>query len=149
MDVADQIVVMNNGTVEQAGAPTRLYDHPATEFVMSFVGSANRIGSMLVRPHDVDISRFPVARATLAVVDRVVHLGFEVRVELTDADGSSLTAQLTRDQARTLHLSEHQTVYVRPRHAKVFGDNGVEPRDDETLPHLDVNAPAFPSAGNS
>src|ERR671914_1566725 len=59
MDVAEQIVVMNDGAVEQAGKPTDLYDHPETEFVMSFVGTANRIGSMLVRPHDVQLAHVP------------------------------------------------------------------------------------------
>ena len=59
MDVAEQIVVMNDGAVEQAGKPTDLYDHPETEFVMSFVGTANRIRETLVRPHDVQISHLP------------------------------------------------------------------------------------------
>ena len=59
MDVAEQIVVMNEGAIEQAGSPTDLYDHPETEFVMSFVGTANRIGSLLVRPHDVQLAHVP------------------------------------------------------------------------------------------
>ena len=60
MDVAEQIVVMNKGRVEQAGTPDELYDHPETEFVMSFVGTVNRIGERLVRPHDVES---PTSRA--------------------------------------------------------------------------------------
>src|SRR3954463_8968521 len=87
MDVAEQIVVMNEGAVEQAGAPTDLYDHPKTEFVMNFVGSANRIGERMVRPHDVEIRHLPADHAEEAMIDRIVHLGFEVRIEMTLADG--------------------------------------------------------------
>src|SRR5213592_232311 len=59
MDVAEQIVVMNEGQVEQAGAPRALYEHPETPFVMSFVGAVNRLGSLFVRPHDVEITHVP------------------------------------------------------------------------------------------
>jgi sulfate/thiosulfate transport system ATP-binding protein len=131
MDVAEQIVVMNEGAVEQAGKPTDLYDHPKTEFVMNFVGSANRIGDRLVRPHDVEIRHLPADRAEEAMIDRIVHLGFEVRIELTLADGSPLTAQLTRPQVEELELAERQIVYVLPSRAKVFDSNGGPPRTEE------------------
>ena len=131
MDVAEQIVVMNDGRVEQAGTPTDLYDHPATEFVMSFVGTANRIGEMLVRPHDVDIRHVPTERAEEAMIDRIVNLGFEVRIELTLADGNPLIAQLTRPQVEELELAEGQIVYVLPSRAKVFDANGASPRTEE------------------
>ena len=98
MDVAEQIVVMNEGAVEQAGNPTDLYDHPATEFVMSFVGTANRLDDKLVRPHDVQIAHIPSSGSVEAIIDRIVNLGFEVRLELTLGDGSPLVAQLTREQ---------------------------------------------------
>ena len=80
MDVAEQIVVMNDGRVEQAGTPTDLYDHPNTEFVMSFVGTANRIGSRLVRPHDVQLAHIATPHSEEAMIDRIVYLGFEVRL---------------------------------------------------------------------
>jgi sulfate transport system ATP-binding protein len=131
MDVAEQIVVMNDGAVEQAGKPTDLYDHPNTEFVMNFVGSANRIGDRLVRPHDVEISHIPSERAEEAMIDRIVHLGFEVRIEMTLADGSPLTAQLTRAQVEELELAERQIVYVKPSRARVFDSNGGAPRTEE------------------
>jgi sulfate transport system ATP-binding protein len=131
MDVAEQIVVMNEGAVEQAGSPTDLYDHPATEFVMSFVGTANRIGSLLVRPHDVTIAHIRTPNAEEAMIERIVHLGFEVRVELTLADGSPLIAQLTRSQVEQLELLERQIVYVLPSRAKVFDSNGASPRTEE------------------
>jgi sulfate transport system ATP-binding protein len=131
MDVAEQIVVMNEGGVEQAGRPTDLYDHPATEFVMSFVGTANRIGSLLVRPHDVEIGHIRTPNSEEAMIERIVHLGFEVRVELSLADGSPLVAQLTRSQVEQLELVERQIVYVLPSRAKVFDSNGSSPRTEE------------------
>jgi sulfate transport system ATP-binding protein len=131
MDVAGQIVVMNEGAVEQTGSPTDLYDHPNTEFVMGFVGSANRIGERLVRPHDVEIGHVPADRAEEAMIDRIVHLGFEVRIEMTFADGSPLTAQLTRAQVEELELVERQIVYVKPSRARVFDSNGGSPRTEE------------------
>ena len=131
MDVAEQIVVMNDGRVEQAGSPTDLYDHPSTEFVMSFVGTANKIGELLVRPHDVDIRHVPAERAEEAMIDRIVNLGFEVRIELTLADGNPLVAQLTRAQVEELELAERQIVYVLPSRAKVFDENGASPRTEE------------------
>jgi sulfate transport system ATP-binding protein len=131
MDVAEQIVVMNNGAVEQAGEPTDLYDHPATEFVMSFVGTANRIDEKLVRPHDVQLAHVPSPGAVEAMIDRIVNLGFEVRLELTLGDGQPLIAQLTRAQIEELELGEGQIVYVTPSRARVFDGNGSAPRTEE------------------
>ena len=131
MDVAEQIVVMNDGAVEQAGNPTDLYDHPATEFVMSFVGTANRLDDKLVRPHDVQIAHIPSPGSVEAIIDRIVNLGFEVRLELTLGDGSPLLAQLTREQIEQLELGEGQIVYVTPSRARVFDTNGAAPRTEE------------------
>jgi sulfate/thiosulfate transport system ATP-binding protein len=124
MDVAEQIVVMNHGKVEQAGAPNDLYDHPETEFVMSFVGEVNRRGSLFIRPHDVEISHVPGPSSEEALIERIVQLGFEVRVELTLADGDGLWAQLTRAEAQQLELAEGQIVYARPSRARVFDETG-------------------------
>jgi len=133
MDVAEQIVVMNEGRVEQAGKPTDLYDHPETEFVMSFVGTANRIGEALVRPHDVQISHVPHSSSEEAMIDRIVYLGFEVRIELTLADESPLIAQLTRAQVEELELTERQIVYVTAARARRFDSNGASPRTEELV----------------
>jgi sulfate/thiosulfate transport system ATP-binding protein len=130
MDVAEQIVVMNDGAVEQAGSPMDLYDHPQTEFVMSFVGTANRIGSLLVRPHDVALLHVKAPGSEEAMIDRIVHLGFEVRVEMTLADGAPLIAQLTREQVEELEIAEGQIVYAAPSRAKSFDSNG-QPRTEE------------------
>jgi sulfate/thiosulfate transport system ATP-binding protein len=120
MDVADQIVVMNAGRIEQTGAPRDLYEHPANEFVMTFVGPVNRLGNEFVRPHDLDLSLEPGDGSAEAMVERVVHLGFEVRVELLLHDGRQVSAQLSRDEAEPLELERGQIVYVRAARTKAF-----------------------------
>ena len=114
MEVADRIAVMSAGKVEQVGPPREIYDRPATEFVMGFVGPVSKLGERLVRPHDVSISLVSDGDSIEAMVARVVHLGFEVRVELVLPDGSSARAQLTRAQADELELDSGDIVYVRP-----------------------------------
>ncbi len=120
MDVADSVVVMNKGRVEQVAGPRELYDAPANEFVMSFVGQATRIDDTWVRPHDFELVLAPNGSTREAQVERVVHLGFEVRAELIRDDGEILAVQLTRDQAAQLELEQGQIVYVRPTHTTVF-----------------------------
>jgi sulfate transport system ATP-binding protein len=120
MEVAGQIVVLNAGRVEQVGSPRELYDEPANEFVMSFVGPVNRVGDTFVRPHDVEVRLEPEEGCSEAMVERVVHLGFEVRVELVRDDGEHLLVQLTQEEAEQLELEQGQIVYVRPRHETVF-----------------------------
>ena len=120
MEVADQIAVINRGKVEQVGAPRDLYEQPATEFVMSFVGPTTRVGESWVRPHDLEVLLSPAEGATEAMIERVVHLGFEVRVELVRADEEKIWAQLTRDQCEELELADGQIVYVRPASERVF-----------------------------
>jgi sulfate transport system ATP-binding protein len=121
MEVAGQIVVLNEGRVEQVGSPRELYEQPANEFVMSFVGPVNRLGDTFVRPHDVELLHEPNGDGSAeAMVERVVHLGFEVRVELVRDDGHDLTAQLTQEQAELLELERGQIVYVRPSRETSF-----------------------------
>jgi sulfate/thiosulfate transport system ATP-binding protein len=113
MELADQIVVISHGKVEQAGTPTELYDRPANDFVMNFIGPVTRLDGELVRPHDVQLLVEPTPSADEAVVERIVRLGFEVRVELTLADGQPVSAQLPRSEAEQLELREGDIVHVR------------------------------------
>ena len=113
MELADQIVVISHGRVEQTGTPTELYDAPANDFVMNFIGPVTRIDGELVRPHDVQLLVEATPSADEAVVDRIVRLGFEVRVELSLGDGQPVTAQLPRTEAEQLELREGDIVYVR------------------------------------
>jgi sulfate/thiosulfate transport system ATP-binding protein len=125
MDVAGQLVVMNQGRVEQSGSADDLYDKPANEFVMSFVGEVNRLGDDFVRPHDIEVVRDPDENTQEAMVQRIVALGFEIRVEFVLGDGTEVWAQLTRGEAQRLELREGQIAYLRPVHAKSF--NGSSP----------------------
>ena len=113
MELADQIVVISHGRVEQAGTPTELYDSPANDFVMNFIGPVTRLDGQLVRPHDVQLLVDAASGAEQAVVERIVRLGFEVRVELTLADGQPVSAQLPRNEAEQLELREGDIVHVR------------------------------------
>jgi sulfate transport system ATP-binding protein len=129
MDVAGQLVVMNEGRVEQSGTADDLYDHPANEFVMSFVGEVNQLGDHFVRPHDMEIVLDRDDRSQEGLVQRIVTLGFEVRVELVLSDGTEVWAQLTRAELQRLELREGQIAYLRPIQAKSF--NGSSPSNPD------------------
>jgi sulfate transport system ATP-binding protein len=141
LELSDSIVVMNKGSVEQVAPPRTLYDEPANEFVMSFVGPVNRLDDAWIRPHDVELRLEPngdLAGSVVGVaadarpktrafgatreaqVVRIVRLGFETRVELERDDGERLHAQLTRDEADQLELRQGDIVYVRMRRARTF-----------------------------
>jgi sulfate transport system ATP-binding protein len=140
MDVAGQLVVMNEGRVEQSGSADDLYDHPANEFVMSFVGEVNRLGDGFVRPHDMDVVLDPDENTEEAMVQRIVALGFEIRVEFVLADGTEVWAQLTRAELQKLELRQGQIVYLRPGKTKSF--SGDSPPDGGG-----ASTPRHPSSG--
>jgi sulfate transport system ATP-binding protein len=120
LELSDSIVVMNKGRVEQVASPRALYDEPANEFVMSFVGPTNRIDGAWVRPHDVELRHEPNGSTREAQIERIVRLGFETRVELVRDDGERLYAQLTRNEADELELDRGDIVYVRTRKERTF-----------------------------
>ncbi len=120
MEVADQVVLMDHGHIVQVGTPIELYEHPANEFVMTFVGPVNRLGDQFIRPHDIEIRRTPNEGMRSAVVERVLYLGFEVRVELALEDGRRVWAQVTRDEAQALGLEDGHLVYLRSSRARTF-----------------------------
>ncbi len=135
LDVADRIAVLNKGRIEQVGTPEDLYDRPANNFVMSFLGQVAKLNGLLVRPHDIRVGRDPSlaqaqasgtaesAGVTRAVVERVVHLGFEVKVELKNAaTGELFAAQITRGDSEALGLREGETVYVRATRVPTIAD---------------------------
>jgi sulfate/thiosulfate transport system ATP-binding protein len=122
MDLADQIVVMNRGRVEQTGGPLELYEQPANEFVMTFVGPVNRLGDTFIRPHDIEIRGDANGETRSAIVERIVHLGFEVRVELMLEDGRDVWVQVTREECERLCLERGAMVHVRPRRETTFSE---------------------------
>jgi sulfate transport system ATP-binding protein len=121
MEISDRVVVMNRGRVEQVATPQVLYDEPVNEFVMSFVGQANRFGASWVRPHDLEVTLEANGTTREAQIDRLANLGHEFRAELIRDDGERLTIQLSRDRVAELELEAGQIVYVRPRRETVFG----------------------------
>jgi sulfate transport system ATP-binding protein len=123
LEVADTVVVMNAGRVEQVAPPRELYDEPANAFVMSFVGPVNRLGETWVRPHDIEISHEPNGVTQEAQVERIVRLGFEVRVDLVRDDGERVHVQLTRNEAEVLELAPSDIVYVRTRRERTFSES--------------------------
>jgi len=149
-EVADQVVVMRQGQIEQVGTPQAVFEHPATPFVMDFLGNVNvfhgrvqeghahvgpfqiafhdyphaepRAATAYVRPHELEIERSPSSSAALR--GRIVQVnpaGAVVKVRLVE-DGSQneITVDLVRDRAHDLSLQIGETVYVRPRAARVF-----------------------------
>ncbi|MFM2064538.1 MAG: hypothetical protein RLZZ507_4209 [Cyanobacteriota bacterium] len=136
MEVSDEIVVMNKGKVEQVGTPAEIYDHPASAFVMSFIGPVNILPSsakifqssgfdsanpeVFLRPQDVIVERTANGTTAPATVNRVIHLGWEIQVELKLDDGQTFTAHLTRDRFDELKLEPQERVYVKPKDAKSF-----------------------------
>ncbi|MGA7933858.1 MAG: TOBE-like domain-containing protein [Kovacikia sp.] len=136
MEVADEIVVMNLGKVEQVGTPAEIYDHPASAFVMSFIGPVNILPStsrmfgangfesshpeVFLRPQDIWVETSPADSLVPATVSRIIHLGWEIQAELTLDDGQVVTAHLTRDRFDDLNLEPQQRVFVKPKDAKAF-----------------------------
>ena len=125
LDVADRIAVLNHGRIEQVGDPVTLYERPANDFVMGFLGSVAQLGGQLVRPHDIALERDRATALALdakvadspgvitATVERVVPLGFEVRVDLRADSGERFAAQITRRDAAELGLREGETIHAR------------------------------------
>ena len=136
MEVSDEIVVMNKGKVEQVGSPAQIYDHPASAFVMSFIGPVNVLPSssrifqangfdtphpeVFLRPQDILVDTDPTDSSVAARVSRIIHLGWEIQAELTLDDGQVLMAHLTRDRFDELNLTPQQRVFVKPKDAKAF-----------------------------
>jgi sulfate/thiosulfate transport system ATP-binding protein len=136
MEVADEIVIMNKGKVEQVGSPAQIYDHPASAFVMSFIGPVNVLPStsrifqangfesphpeVFLRPQDILVATHQTESSVAARVNRIIHLGWEIQAELILDDGQVLMAHLTRDRFDELNLEPQQRVFVKPKDAKAF-----------------------------
>lgn len=136
MEVADRIVIMNEGRIEQVGTPAEIYDRPANAFVMSFIGKVNVLPGtakifaghsfdpispeVFLRPQNIAIETKPTTTSVTAKVSRTIHLGSEIQAELTLEDGQKIVAQLTRERFDELKLEPQQQVFVKPTAAKSF-----------------------------
>ena len=147
MEVADEIVVMSNGKVEQVGTAEEIYENPASPFVMSFIGDVNvlpRTASLFnhhtfdsengvhedvfVRPHDFELLTEPDDTTVAGTIKRVIHLGWEIQVEVLLTDNTTVLAYLNREQRLHINPQVGQKVFIKPRTAKVFaGASSVEP----------------------
>jgi sulfate/thiosulfate transport system ATP-binding protein len=114
LEVSDEIVVINNGRIEQIGSPDQLYDEPRNQFVMSFLGPVTTFDGRLVRPHDIELSAAPAGDAVPGRITRLQRVGFEVRAEIeSSASSTPTTAQLTRGQSESLQLAAGSPVWLR------------------------------------
>ncbi|TDT29122.1 sulfate/molybdate ABC transporter ATP-binding protein [Naumannella halotolerans] len=115
LEVADTIVVINNGRIEQIGTPDELYDSPATEFVLNFLGPVTSIAGRSVRPHDIEVLTAPVPGAVEGTLRRITRVGFEVRweVDLSTQEAPVLVT-LTRRQAADFEAEVGSRVLLLP-----------------------------------
>jgi sulfate transport system ATP-binding protein len=133
MEVADRIVVMNQGRIEQIGSPAEIYDQPASPFVMSFVGAVNVLpshvplaanpeqqGAVFIRPHDLDLHRHPQAGSVPAVLRRLTHLGRDIQAELTLASGEVVVAQLPRERVDHQAFQVGDALHITSRDSRTF-----------------------------
>ncbi len=133
LEVADRVVLMDHGRVEQVGAPTEVYEHPATAFVYGFLGASNRFPGPregvlgFARPHEVAIATHAVGGGTEAAVSRVLSFGAVSRVELVGAAEQHYEVELARDRTEALALHSGQRVWLLPQRLSVFD----APRDTE------------------
>jgi sulfate transport system ATP-binding protein len=113
LEVADEIVVINDGRIEQVGTPDQLYDEPASDFVMSFLGPVTTLGGTLVRPHDLEVfTSAQVPGSTPGRITHVLRVGFEVRLSVTVEDHPDVEVFVTRATQRHLGLEEGLPVWV-------------------------------------
>jgi sulfate transport system ATP-binding protein len=133
MEVADKIVVMNQGRIEQIGTPAEIYDQPASPFVMSFVGAVNVLpshvhlapnrhqqGEVFIRPHDLELHREPQEGSVPAVLRRLTHLGRDIQAELTLESGEEVVAQLPRERIDYPDLQAGDALHVTSRESRTF-----------------------------
>jgi sulfate/thiosulfate transport system ATP-binding protein len=114
MEVADQLLIMHQGRIEQAGEPTELYERPATEFVHGFLGPTTMFKGVSVRPHDLELVA-PSEGAIEGTVQSVMELGFEVQVTVALSDGTTPWVQMSRNEFRALRVGVGSPISVRER----------------------------------
>jgi len=133
LELANRVVVMNQGRIEQVGTPEQVYHEPATRFVYEFLGDVNifrersedpRHGGIYVRPHCVDITRQPGGAGTMSArVQRVHVAGPTVKVELVTDIGDLVQAEISQQQQRHLVLAREDQVFVRPVESRAFDED--------------------------
>jgi sulfate transport system ATP-binding protein len=152
------VVIMNQGRIEQEGTPEEVVEHPATPFVMNFLGTVNifhgRVengrgvfgglaleaegegpAAAYARPHEFDVSRTATDGALLATVTQINAFGAVVKIELVGAGGDLIQVELAREQFERLALQTGDPLYVKPRRMRVFvHPEGSEPAAAHKIP---------------
>jgi len=114
LEVADSLVVINQGRIEQIGSPDDLYDRPANDFVQSFLGPVTQFGGRLVRPHDIDVATAETSGSASGVIERLTRIGFEVRLDVAvPHEPDPVTVVVTRAEASALRLEPNSQVWLR------------------------------------
>jgi sulfate transport system ATP-binding protein len=140
LEVADRIVIMNQGRVEQTGTPDEVFHNPVSEFVVTFLGNVNlfharteasngemnaQAARMFVRPHELDIQRFPGGATSVAArINRIQSAGPIVRLELSNDQHEPIFVELTHERLRELDIKTGETVFVIVRESRVFVASG-------------------------
>jgi len=117
LEVADQIVVINEGAIEQVGSPDDLYDRPASEFVMSFLGPVTTLAGQLIRPHDLDVRTEPFPGAYAGRIADLNRVGFEVRLDIAlddEQQPAPVHVTQTRAEAAAKRLTTGDRVWLKP-----------------------------------
>ena len=113
LEVADEIVVINEGRVEQIGTPDQLYDEPANDFVMKFLGEVTELDGKIVRPHDIEVAREPVGNGEVAgKVTRILRVGFEAKLTVTTQAGDDVLVTMTRSHQKHIGVDEGSNVWL-------------------------------------
>jgi sulfate transport system ATP-binding protein len=127
IELADRVVIINRGIVEQNGSVEDVVERPANEFVMSFFGTVNVFRDPLrpervvyARPHDVEICSAPGEGTVRARVDDARTVGAIVRLVALAGDGSTIHIEVTREEYQRVAAAKGQSVYLRPRTARAF-----------------------------
>ena len=152
LEVADRIVILNRGRIEQEGTPNEVFQQPANAFVMDFLGHVNlfrgrveggkavfgslildypegnqangRAAKLLVRPHDLEIHTRPNGRPTFpARISRILVAGPQVKIELVSHNGELVNVEMAHDRFQGLHIETGAEVYVSARRPSVHGNN--------------------------
>jgi sulfate transport system ATP-binding protein len=129
MEVADRLVIINEGRLEQVGSPAEIYDRPSNEFVLKFLGPATQLAGVWVRPHDLNVHRDGQGDGYRATVERITHLGFEVRIDLLLDSGETTWVQLSRGAADELGLETSDVVRIAlsPHASQAIGASFPQP----------------------
>jgi sulfate transport system ATP-binding protein len=124
MEVAEQIVVMNKGRIEQVGTAAEIYDHPATPFVMSFVGAVNvlpsQVGPVFIRPQDLELLQEPRPGSVPGRIHRITYLGHDVRVDLVLKSGETIQVVVPRKGRDSTPWAPGGSVHVLSHHTRTF-----------------------------